>query len=102
MFHMSYKVLRTQVFDEWLKSLKDVQARGSIAARVQRLTRGLIGDVEPVGNGISELRIHVGKGYRVYYKLQGKEVIVLLCGGNKKTQPKDIELAKELAKELGL
>lgn len=99
---MSYTVQRTQVFSDWLASLKDAQARGSIAARVQRLTRGLTGDVEPVGNGISELRIHVGKGYRVYYKQQGQEVIILLCGGNKKTQPKDIALAKELAKELGL
>ncbi|EHC7291007.1 hypothetical protein BTO19_23380 [Vibrio parahaemolyticus] len=99
---MNYTVLRTQIFDDWLKSLKDDQARGSIAARVQRLTRGLTGDVESVGSGISELRIHVGKGYRVYYKLRGKEVIVLLCGGNKKTQPKDIAQAKELAKEFGL
>lgn len=90
------------MFNDWLRSLKDAQARGSIAARVQRLTRGLAGDVEPVGNGISELRIHIGKGYRVYFKKRGTEVIVLLCGGNKKTQKQDIAQAKELAKELGL
>lgn len=102
MLGMNFTVLRTKVFSDWLTNQKDRQARGSIAARVQRLTRGLTGDVKPVGNGISELRIHIGKGYRVYYKLRGNEVIVLLCGGDKKTQSKDIEKAKELAKELDL
>lgn len=99
---MMYFIKRTQVFSDWLSSLKDAQARGSIAARVQRLAQGLSGDVKPVGSGISELRIHVGKGYRVYFKHSGKEIIILLCGGNKKTQTQDIEQAKAIAKELGL
>ncbi|HDY7983824.1 hypothetical protein JS84_03855 [Vibrio vulnificus] len=99
---MIYNIKRTEIFNDWLRGLKDPQARGSIAARVQRLTQGLNGDVKPVGAGISELRIHVGKGYRVYFKRSGKQIIVLLCGGNKKTQNQDIEQAKLLAQELGL
>ncbi|HGF7522221.1 TPA: type II toxin-antitoxin system RelE/ParE family toxin [Vibrio cholerae] len=99
---MMFTIKRTQVFDDWLKTLKDAQARGAIAARVQRLTQGLSGDVKPVGSGISELRIHVGKGYRVYFKRSGKQIVVLLCGGNKKTQNQDIERAKELVQYLDL
>ncbi len=99
---MNITVQSTEVFRNWLSSLRDAQARGSIAARVQRLTRGLNGDVKPVGCGISELRIHVGKGYRVYFKQKDNEIIILLCGGNKKTQTQDIQLAKQLAKKFGM
>jgi len=70
-----------------------------IAARLDRLAYGLLGDVEPVGEGISELRIHFGPGYRVYFRKRGSTVIVLLCGGNKSSQAKDIKAAKRLAKE---
>ncbi|ATA51790.1 type II toxin-antitoxin system RelE/ParE family toxin (plasmid) [Vibrio anguillarum] len=97
-----FTIKRTQLFDDWLKTLKDAQARGAITARVQRLTQGLSGDVKPVGSGISELRIHVGKGYRVYFKRSGKQIVVLLCGGNKKTQNQDIERAKELVQYFDL
>lgn len=70
-----------------------------IAARLNRVAYGLLGDVEPVGEGISELRIHLGPGYREYFQNRGHTVIVLLCGGNKTTQAKDIKAAKRLAKE---
>ncbi len=99
---MMYTIKSTEIFKDWLKGLKDSKARGSIALRVQRLTQGLKGDVKPVGSGISELRIHTGKGYRVYFKHRDNQVIILLCGGDKQTQKQDIEQAKKLAKELGI
>jgi putative addiction module killer protein len=86
-------------FSVWLKALRDAQARAKIAARVRRLAFGNPGDVRPVGEGISELRIHHGPGYRVYYIQRGAVLIVLLCGGDKSTQDRDIETAKRLAKE---
>ncbi|MGI2946783.1 type II toxin-antitoxin system RelE/ParE family toxin [Vibrio diabolicus] len=92
----------TPLFDEWLKGLKDPKAKAAVASRVQRLKFGLYGDCEPVGKGISELRIHIGKGYRVYFKEQDKVITIVLCGGDKKTQTKDIKLAKKLAEDLGL
>ena len=90
---------QTDVFRSWWTKLKDEGARGVIAARLDRLAYGLLGDVEPVGDGISELRIHLGPGYRVYFQKRGRTIIVLLCGGNKNTQAKDIKTAKRLAKE---
>ena len=90
---------QTEVFRAWWTRLKDERARGVIAARLDRLAYGLLGDVQPVGEGISELRIHVGPGYRVYFQRRGHTVVVLLCGGNKTTQAKDIKAAKRLAKE---
>ncbi|HET8636662.1 MAG TPA: type II toxin-antitoxin system RelE/ParE family toxin [Acidobacteriaceae bacterium] len=87
------------MFSLWLRGLRDAQARARIAARVRRLAFGNPGDVRPVGEGISELRIHYGPGYRVYYVQRGAVLIVLLCGGDKSTQKKDIEAAKRLAKE---
>ena len=90
---------QTEVFRAWWIRLKDERARGVIAARLDRLAYGLLGDVEPVGEGISELRIHFGPGYRVYFQKRGQTVIVLLCGGNKTTQAKDNKAAKRLAKE---
>ncbi len=90
---------QTEVFRAWWIRLNDERARGVIAARLDRLAYGLLGDVEPVGEGISELRIHFGPGYRVYIQKRGTTVIVLLCGGNKSSQAKDIKTAKRLAKE---
>lgn len=93
------EIRETEVFSAWLRGLGDSQARARIAARVRRLAFGNPGDVKPVGEGISELRIHYGPGYRVYFIQRGAVLILLLCGGDKSTQSKDIGLAKRLAKE---
>jgi putative addiction module killer protein len=91
---------KTDRFDAWLRKLKDLQARARIHARIDRLALGNPGDVRPVGGGVSELRVDYGPGYRIYYARQGNSVIVLLCGGDKRTQRQDIEAAKTLAREL--
>lgn len=93
-------VRKTEEFDDWLSALKDYKAVAKISARVERLALGNPGDVKPVGEGISEMRIPYGPGYRVYYTQTGKEVVLLLCGGDKATQDKDIKRAKEIAAEL--
>ncbi len=93
------ELIKTATFDRWLSSLKDRTVAAKVAARLVRLSMGNPGDVEPVGSGISELRIHYGKGYRVYYMRRGELIIVLLCGGDKSTQKKDIKAAKMLADE---
>jgi putative addiction module killer protein len=90
---------QAEVFRRRWTRLNDEHARGVIAARLDRLGYGLAGDVEPVGKGISELRIHFGPGYRVYFQRRGHTIIVLLCGGNKSTQAKDIKTAKRLPNE---
>lgn len=84
-------------FTTWLDDLADAQVRGVVVARIKRLERGLMGDVEPVGEGVSELRIHVGSGWRVYFTQRGGQLIVLLAGGSKRTQKIDIKRAKALA-----
>lgn len=94
------EVRKTAVFSEWMAKLRDVRARAKIAARIDRLALDNPGDVEPVGEGVSELRIHYGPGYRVYFVRRGRTLIVLLCGGDKSTQTKDIKAAKTLAAEL--
>jgi putative addiction module killer protein len=88
---------QTEDFKRWLKALRDVKAKAKILARIRRLEDGNEGDSAPVGEGISELRIHYGPGYRVYYKRAGTTLILLLCGGDKSTQTKDISKAKALA-----
>jgi len=87
-------------FTEWLDGLSDVAVRGVVVARIKRLERGLMGDVEPVGGGVLEFRIHVGAGWRVYFVQRGAQVIVLLAGGPKRTQKTDIKRAKALAARL--
>jgi putative addiction module killer protein len=93
------EVRETKTFSAWLQALRDSQSRAKIAARIRRLAFGNPGDVHPVGDGISELRIHCGPGYRVYYVQRGAILIVLLCGGDKSTQARDIATAKKLSKE---
>ena len=90
---------QTDTFRRWWIRLKDERVRGAIAARLDRLAYGLAGDVEPVGQGISELRIHIGPGYPVYFQKRGQTIIVLLCAGSKSTQAKDIKTARRLAGE---
>ena len=87
-------------FTEWLDGLSDSAVRGLVVARIKRLALGLMGDVAPVGEGVSELRIHVGAGWRVYFVQRGALVIVLLAGGSKRTQKSDIKRAKVLAARL--
>ncbi len=94
------EIVQTEAFSTWLEQLRDVRARAKIAARVRRLALGNPGDVAPVGDGISELRIHYGPGYRVYFTMQGKTIVILLCGGDKGSQAKDIKRAKALAQDL--
>lgn len=90
---------QTETFRKWFCKLRDERAITAIASRLDRLAFGHAGDTEPVGKGISELRIHYGPGYRVYFKRHGNIVIVLLCGGNKSTQARDIKTALRLADE---
>lgn len=84
-------------FSDWLDRLPDTTVRSVVIARLKRLELGLMGDVEPVGEGVSELRIHLGAGWRVYFTRRGKQIIVLLAGGSKRSQKRDIERAKALA-----
>ena len=91
------EVRQTAIFADWLKSLKDKKTAATIAKRVVRIQSGLLGDVKPVGNGVSELRIDYGPGFRLYFAQKGKTLVVLLCGGDKSTQKADIKHAKELA-----
>ncbi len=92
-----YSVEKTDVFDKWLRKLKDQRAKAKILFRIQRIEKqGNFGDCEPVGQGISELRIHYAKGYRVYLKEYNGRVVLLLNGGTKSSQQKDIDKAKDL------
>lgn len=90
---------QTETFRKWRSRLRDERARAIIASRLDRLAFGNAGDVKPVGRGISELRIDYGPGYRVYFMRRGREIVILLCGGDKSTQAKDIDTAKRLAEE---
>jgi putative addiction module killer protein len=92
-------LIRHSAFLDWLSGLKDETAKGRITQRLYRLAAGNAGDVKPVGAGVSEMRIDYGPGYRVYFMQRGAVVIVLLCGGNKATQTRDIKRAKALAAE---
>ncbi len=90
----------TAAFDEWFASLRDRQGQLRIQARIDRAELGNFGDCEPVGEGVSEMRIHVGSGYRVYFVERGLEIVILLAGGDKSTQAKDIKNAQKLARQL--
>jgi len=94
------EIRKTDLFAHWLDALRDLQARARIQARIERLAAGNPGDVEPVGEGVSELRINYGPGYRVYFKQRGQELIILLAGGDKSSQDKDIKTALRLARNL--
>lgn len=95
-----FTVLRTKEFDAWLTRLRDAKGKARIVARIRSAELGNLGDVEPVGEGVSEMRIHYGPGYRVYLKKQGTLLIMLLCGGDKSSQQRDIKKAKALAARL--
>lgn len=93
------EIKQTETFRKWRTRLKDERVRGLIASRIDRLAFGHAGDVKSIGQGISELRIHYGSGYRVYFQKRGNRIIVLLCGGDKNTQEKDMKAAKRLSEE---
>ncbi|WP_045494637.1 type II toxin-antitoxin system RelE/ParE family toxin [Pseudomonas sp. StFLB209] len=97
---MTYEIRQTRSFAHWHASLRDLGARIAVARRIERAAAGNLGDVKSVGEGISELRVHVGAGYRVYFTTRNQTLIVLLIGGSKSTQSADIKQAKALAKEV--
>jgi putative addiction module killer protein len=95
----SIRVFQSKTFDAWFSSLRDRQAKERVAARIRRLSLGNPGDVRPVGSGVSEMRIDYGPGYRVYFKQRGATVVLLLCGGDKRSQLADIRRAIGLASD---
>ena len=95
-----FEVRQTQVYAQWFERLSDRRARARIDVRIRRLSLGNPGDVKPVGKGVSELRIHYGPGYRVYFVRRGKTLVILLAGGDKNTQARDIRKAFVLARQL--
>ena len=94
------EVRTTAIFMKWFESLKDRKAKARIQARIDRIEMGHFGDVAPVGEGVSELRIFYGPGYRVYFVQSGDIVVILLSGGDKSTQHADIARAKEIARQI--
>ena len=97
---MNYTIRATLYFDRWLHTVRDPLAKAVIVRRTRRAETGNFGDHHPVGGGVSEMRIDVGAGYRVYHTIRGLKVVFLLCGWNKRTQESDIELATRLAQEI--
>ena len=94
------QIRKTDVYANWIDGLRDMQGRARILVRIERLAAGLPGDVKSVGNGVSELRIDFGPGYRVYFAPRGSEIVILLAGGDKSSQSRDIQMALKLAKNL--
>lgn len=94
------EIRETEIYSRWFKSLRDRQAKARIDIRIRRLSTGNPGDVKPVGQGVSELRIDYGSGYRVYFVQRGETLIILLAGGDKRTQEQDIKTALDLAQDL--
>ncbi|MCJ1885070.1 type II toxin-antitoxin system RelE/ParE family toxin [Pseudomonas sp. LA21] len=97
---MTYLIKQTDIFGRWLAELRDVQGKVALLRRLERIRSGNLGDVRSVGVGVSELRLDIGPGYRVYFTRRGNVVIVLLCGGDKSSQQRDIKLAQQLAGEI--
>jgi putative addiction module killer protein len=95
-----FEIRKTELFANWLDGLRDLRARAKVQVRIERLATGNPGDVQPIGEGVSELRIDYGPGYRVYFKRIGSEVVILLAGGDKRTQAADIKTALRLARSL--
>ena len=93
------QIVQSDVFTAWLDNVKDERAAARIVTRIRRMEIGNAGDVRPVGEGVSEIRIDYGPGYRVYFTRRGRTLVILLCGGDKKSQRKDIARAKRMAKE---
>jgi putative addiction module killer protein len=94
------EIRKTENYVQWIDNLRDHQARARVLARIERLAQGNPGDVKPVGEGVSELRIDFGPGYRVYFTKRGREIVILLAGGDKATQASDIRIALRLARNL--
>jgi len=94
------EIRKTERFAKWLDGLRDLHARARVMARIERLASGNPGDVRPVGEGVSEMRIHYGPGYRVYFTHRGRELVILLAGGDKTSQASDVRTAVGLAREL--
>ena len=94
------EILQTEYYVKWFEKLKDRKARAKITIRIRRVSLGNLGDVKPVGEGISELRVDYGPGYRIYFTQKGNQLIILLVGGNKTTQANDIKKAKKIALEI--
>jgi putative addiction module killer protein len=94
------QIVTTETFDDWLEALRDARGKARIQARIDRAHLGNFGDWSPVGEGVSEMRIHFGPGYRVYFVQRGMEVVILVAGGDKSSQTKDIARAQELARNL--
>ncbi len=95
-----YHLETTDIFDDWLDGLKDLRAKAKIITRLERAENGNFGDHKAVGNGISEMKIDEGKGYRLYYTIRGKKIIFMLIGGDKSTQETDIKHAKNIKENL--
>ena len=91
---------KTERFAKWIDGLRDIRARARVQARIERLAAGQAGDAKPVGEGVSELRIDCGPGYRVYFKKRGRSLVILLAGGDKRAQSRDIQTALRLARDL--
>lgn len=94
------EIRKTELFAKWLDNLRDIQAKARVLVRIERLASGNAGDVKPVGEGISEMRIDYGPGYRVYFLKRGSDLIILLAGGDKSSQTADIKVALRLARDL--
>ena len=94
------EIAYTEVFEKWLNGLRDQRAKAFILSRIERIEDGNFGDYRSVGNGVSELRINAGQGYRVYYTVRRSTVVILLCGGDKSSQRRDVRLAQRMAGEI--